>query len=428
MVTLPENRILNIKTSISKILKLDKVTVRDLASVIGKLNATTLAISAAPLHYRGIQLLKAKFLRKGHYESTCSLTSEVKNELIWWMRNLSLCKGRSLTPKPLKLVIASDASLEFGWGAVSNGVSIGFKWEKFMLSKHINILELIAAFWGLKSFALNLQDATVKLKIDNTTAVAAINRLGSPRSPEATAVAQDIWSWAFKRNLTLVAEHIPGSKNCLADAASRGAVKDSGDWKLDSIVFSCVLETWGPFSVDLFTNCRNYQFKLFFSWLPDPLATGFNALNQEWCEGLPYAFPPFALISLCLQRLRKSPSLQELVLITPVWPAQPWFPLLWQLSTQFPLLFPLFDELILDAQNAPHPLIINGALQLAAWRLSSPSSKTQEFQSKLPNWWRRLGSNHQGADMICIGKIGAFGQENNFWTLFNHLQLPSQNS
>uniref|UniRef100_T1IK55 RNase H type-1 domain-containing protein n=1 Tax=Strigamia maritima TaxID=126957 RepID=T1IK55_STRMM len=228
-------------------------------------------------------MLKTKFLRVGNYESHCSLDHDARNELNCWVKNLDFCKGRSLIPKPVSLVITTDAcnTGHRGWGAVCNNVKISEKFSSFELKKHINVLGLLGAYLALKSFARNSSDSSIKIRIDNTSAVAAINHLGSPLSPELTALAQDIWSWAMAHNLNIIAEHNPGAKNIKADAASRGSVKDSEDWKLDPVIFSRISNLWGPFSIDLFASHHNHQFCSFFSWRPNPSALAFIALIQD---------------------------------------------------------------------------------------------------------------------------------------------------
>ncbi len=115
----------------------------------------------------------------------------------------------------------------------------------------------------------------------------------------------------------------------------------------------CQLET-GPFS----STCRCL----------------FNQLEKH--SG--YAFPPFALIGRCLQQVMNQ-EIDQLILVAPIWPAQPWYPVLLRVCTDFPLLFPMSPTLLMR-DNQPHPLT---NLQLAGWRLSANVTKQQRFQSQL---------------------------------------------
>ena len=77
-----------------------------------------------------------------------------------------------------------------------------------------------------------------------------------------------------------------------------------------------------------------------------------------------YSFPPFALIGRCLQQIVRQ-NVEPLILVAPVWPSQPWYPLLLQLCIYHPLLFPMSPTL-LTRDNQSHPL---PNLQLADWKL-----------------------------------------------------------
>ena len=52
-----------------------------------------------------------------------------------------------------------------------------------------------------------------------------------------------------------------------------------------------------------------------------------------------YAFPPFCLISSYLAKIREERA--QIVLVTPIWQAQAWYPLLLQMSIDDPVLIPM---------------------------------------------------------------------------------------
>ena len=93
-------------------------------------------------------------------------------------------------------------------------------------------------------------------------------------------------------------------------------------------LFQNLQNLWAPPIVDLFASRLTFlERPQFVSWSPDSLASYTDAfsLNLSGLRG--YAFPPFALIGHCLRQM----SIQEvdqLVLVAPVWPTQPWYPLL----------------------------------------------------------------------------------------------------
>ena len=115
-----------------------------------------------------------------------------------------------------------------------------------------------------------------------------------------------------------------------------------------------------------------------------------------------YAFPPFVLIGRVLAKVRKDNA--TLVLITPLWQAQPWFPTLLQLSIATPILLPQSSDLLSDPKGHPHPLITKNRLPLVAWKVSGTNSLIREFQSKLPLLSRNAEEKDQSQQSIGLGK------------------------
>ena len=68
------------------------------------------------------------------------------------------------------------------------------------------------------------------------------------------------------------------------------------------------------------------------------MALASDALQQDWSDGRNYAFPPFCLIMRSQAKLRELG--EELVLVSPVWPTQAWYPSLLDLSVSLPVLLP----------------------------------------------------------------------------------------
>lgn len=118
------------------------------------------------------------------------------------------------------MVITTDAST-LGWGAVCGSEETGGQWRQNERSFHINWLELRAVELGLQCFAGQKRNIMVKLEIDNTTAVAFVNRQGGTASQVLCNLAQRIWQWARERGLHLFAVHVPGRLNVRADFHSR---------------------------------------------------------------------------------------------------------------------------------------------------------------------------------------------------------------
>ena len=369
---LPDCKVEAIKSHCSKLLLHHEVSVRELSQLIGKLTASIQAVFPAPLHYRHLQNLKHKALaRFGHFDATIALSVEAKDKLRWWLAHLNAWNGRALLRPSPDVIIETDAS-RTGWGAVCQGVTTGGLWSQMEQKLHINCLELLAGCFAVKSFTKDRLCVHVRLRMDNVSAVAYINRLGGTRSLILSNLALALWDWALKRNIFLSAEHLSGALNVSADWESRHFL-DSSDWKLCPAIFRSLMQVRGPCALDLFANRLNAQLTQFYSWRPDPMALATDALLQSWAVGRLYAFPPFCLIMRCLAKLREEKG--ELILVTPLWPTQAWYPSLLEMSVSLPILLPWDPKLLQGPQGQSHPLVMNQTLHLAAWHVCNFHSK-----------------------------------------------------
>ena len=146
----------------------------------------------------------------------------------------------------------SDASLT-GWGATSQNQRTGGQWSQTESRMHKNCLELLAATLAVMTFLKNKTRMSVLLRLDNTTAVAYINNLGGTVSKELVDLAKSLWMWCLERNIHIIAQHLPGVPNVIADAESRTII-DRSDWQLNPVIFSTIAHIVGPIEVDMFAS------------------------------------------------------------------------------------------------------------------------------------------------------------------------------
>ncbi len=103
--------------------------------------------------------------------------------------------------------------------------------------------------------------------------------------------------------------------------------------------------------------------------LPSPL--GLDGLAHEWPRASLYAIPPIRLISVVLSRIR-SDRVEQLLLVAPWWPTQPWFAELISLLAGSPWEIPLRQEMLSQARGMiwhPRPDL----WKLWVWPLSGVS-------------------------------------------------------
>ena len=377
-IRLPKDKISQAVQEAQKLLEAQQASARQLAHLIGVFSSTLPAILPAPLHYRGLQLLKHQALKKGGYDVILPLSQEAKDDLLWWIQNLSLVNGQPLVRDQPSLLIETDASL-MGWGAVCQKERIGGPWTFEEKALHINCLELLGATYAIQAFAKDKRDLVVHVHMDNTTAVAYVNHMGGTKSSRLCSMTKNLWDWCLQRHLIIVASHIPGKQNVGADLLSRSIV-DLHEWMLDPMIFQVINSLWGPLQVDLFASRITKQLPRFFSWKPDPLAEAVDAFKQTWMGFTGYANPPWGLIGRCVQYTLQQGA--TIVLITPLWPGQPWYPTLFPLLLDNPRLLPLSPDLLMSPQGLKIPLP-KRANQLVAWYISGNRTKVQESQMRL---------------------------------------------
>jgi hypothetical protein len=166
---------------------------------------------------------------------------------------------------------------------LDNGSKINLSWWVANLIKyrlrHINELELLATLYSLKAFTSQLEGISIRLMMDNSTAVCYVNKAGGTRSKSLNDIAADIMCWCESRKISVHAVHLPGILNSLADLQSRWK-RESSDWKLKTSVFSKLSELWAP-EVDLFASHWNRQVARFMSWKPQPESVALDAFTQN---------------------------------------------------------------------------------------------------------------------------------------------------
>jgi hypothetical protein len=380
---------------------------REIAKVLGLFAWAIKAVPFAQSHYRDLQRLYIEGCVRfeNNLNSLVLLDSGSKINLSWWVANLTKCNGKPMLAVDPELTIYSDAS-NSGWGGVLNGVSTRGPWTEADRLRHINELELLAALYSLKAFTSQLEGISIRLMMDNSTAVCYVNKAGGTRSKSLNNIAADIMCWCESRKISVHAVHLPGILNSLADLQSRWK-RESSDWKLKTSIFSQLSELWAP-EVDLFASHWNRQVARFMSWKPQPESVALDAFTQNWKNLKGYAFPPFNLIHRCLIKIRRDRA--DVLMVTPVWPSQQWWPTILELSYRPARILKPSEDLLLDATGISHPLLVRGSLLLAAWTLSGDDMKTEAFRREWCNYsWPAIAKPHQLLTKVpgTFGSIGA---------------------
>lgn len=149
-----------------------------------QLAAACLAVNYGWLYSKQFERHKylALLQNQGNYDATMQISAAVKKDLVWWKTRIPHVVN-PIRRHLYRLEIFSDASTT-GWGAACNGRTTRGVWNAIERNAHINYLELVAAFFALKCFASRERGYEILLRIDNTTAIAYINRMGGIQFPK----------------------------------------------------------------------------------------------------------------------------------------------------------------------------------------------------------------------------------------------------
>ena len=175
---LPSDKLKKLQHECRRVLRKNGATSTELRSILGTMEAARPATTPARLNMRDLQFLLQTAETNGDYAKMTIWASE---DLLWWTTLSPEEVSRSISTEstataPL-ITITSDAS-STGWGAVSSGKTVSGHWRKSESPEHINWKELQAAFLGLRALASREQSTTIRMEMDNRTAVVYVNRQG----------------------------------------------------------------------------------------------------------------------------------------------------------------------------------------------------------------------------------------------------------
>ena len=174
-------------------------------------------------------------------------------------------------------------------------------WASDEKRNHINYLELLAVFLGLKALCSSHRDRHISLKIDNTTAVAVINHMGTSHSGHLNKLCKEIWDCCIARNLWISAGHIAGKANVKADLESRQN-QTITEWMLNTTLFLQSLKTlqFAP-DIDLFASRLNKQLPDYVVYRPDPESIAIDCLHNQLGKNKVLCLSSLQCYSSCAQ-------------------------------------------------------------------------------------------------------------------------------
>ncbi len=196
------------------------------------------------------------------------------NELI--LRRCCKCRTAFVT----RTGPATRKVFNLGWGALCDGKSAFGPWSKKEGYLHINCLEMLAVWLGLRTFLPDLRGHHVLICSDSMTVVSYINRQGGLSSRHLFTLAEHLLRWAQLNLRLLRAAHVPGKLNLGADILSRSNVP-SDKLTLHPQMVQVIWGIFGRPEVNLFASEGLHSLpKLFLD--RDVIIKDRDALAHDW--------------------------------------------------------------------------------------------------------------------------------------------------
>lgn len=359
-IHLPQNKVEMLKKMLRSFLFKEIIIVQELAELIGHLTATTPAIKYSPLYLRELECLKIKALQLSgcDYNSKLFLSDRAKTDIKWWIGSLD-CPWQLIQSDLFDITLTTDSSGS-GWGASDSKVTTKGQWSAYQKTLHINVLELLGVYYGLKSL-VQKSGINILLRVDNVTAMTYINRFGGCRASQCHEVARMIWQYCEKNNLYIRASYVNTKLNC-ADSLSREK-RDVSDFMLNNLDFGKICKSFFIPTRDLFATHLTKQCSKFVSWLPDPESEAVDAFSIKWNSKF-YAFPPFNMIAKVLRKIEVDQVYG--IVVVPNWPTQPWYPRFLKMKRGRTLkIKPTKNMLFCPYENRSHELSMKISLEAA---------------------------------------------------------------
>jgi hypothetical protein len=418
-ISLPPEKLESIIQEAHQIQQTSPISLEKLSSLIGRMSrAAQTGVWRAPLYYRSLQrdqAISTHQCGKHRKRFQVTLSQESMTELIWWPSpHLHTFNGQPLRSVPFDLTISTDASL-LGWGATWNGVTTGGRWLPQEGKSHINWLELKAAYLGLQAL-FNSQTSIpnhIILQMDNSTAVAYVNKRGGTRSQALSVQALDVRALVLGKGSWITAQHIPGSSNEVADAASR-CFNNNLECPFQVVVKPRYLQASDQTVLPTISGpiCLTNQPSSATICL-SPSRSRSNSdgcLSQRLEQVEKLDIPTGNLATKDTQQDQCGPSNSPNS--SPHWPGQPWFPQLLEMLVDYPRLLPQRPHLISLSfgPEKEHPL--QHKLHLTVWPVSASAIAQRDFKQRLQEFSCPRGVRLPRNDILDRGTLEQAGVMN----------------
>ena len=153
------------------------------------------------------------------------LNKEFRSDLHWWYIFLEIWNGLSFLRyvgpgSPPDHCVQTDASGAWGCAANFEGRWFQYPWPPNWIPCNIMPKELVPIVLSCGVWGPHFARQRILFQCDNNSVVTAINK-GASKDPLVMHLLRCLWLFVALYDIDIVAEHIPGATNQVADMLSR---------------------------------------------------------------------------------------------------------------------------------------------------------------------------------------------------------------
>ncbi len=405
VVSLPPKKFKLLRSVFARLILAKRISLRNLASAIGLLKSTFLAIPLTAAKARPLQRLLNYGLKSNlDWDSLLTVTEPIRIVARWLLQILHNWNGRVYAPpSPPKTKLFTDAS-NLGWGYIlrrtSGDALLASSWGAWTPQEsrlHINILEIRALHIAIHLILAREQAphetiSPLHICMDSSVALSVLRKQGSTKSQILSRHAEELAETLEASKIQATSTWIP-TDQMPADGLSRlTPAKESEDYKFlkfqEATSLLRVVCQW-----DAFATTQNKQTPIFVSDRPQVGAAHIDVftLTQEQFNklGTPWANAPFKQIPRWLFRLRRFQT-PLCCMCFPLWPAKVWWRTLMEM---------VVSPIIVYGKQAPVELDHNAPVQIL--NETPLFAAPQQEKTPAPGRWKTCVALLSGNVAIC---------------------------
>ncbi|KAM8939578.1 uncharacterized protein RCH25_053265 [Pelodytes ibericus] len=222
---LPKDKLVVLRAAVQMVRGAKKVTLRQLQSLIGRLNFACRIIPVGRVFIRSLSRATAGIAAGHHF---IRVTRKIRADLAVWLVFLERFNGKVVFQRAVvqadELELYTDASGSVGFGAYFAGKWCAKLWPDAWagsrLLKNLAFLELFPLLVALTLWGGCMRDRRVVFFSDNLAVVHSVNNLSAASAPVVRLLRRFVLL-CMELNISFRAKHVPGHLNVIADALSR---------------------------------------------------------------------------------------------------------------------------------------------------------------------------------------------------------------